>query len=86
MVIAPSIIVVVPPIIMSRMIAVLTTHVMTVDPLVAVTAMPRHPSHLPVIIPVRSAAILSPISELYADPTRTGEGRDKSADEDNGCD
>ena len=75
MVMAPSIIVVVPPIIMSRMIAVLTTHVM-----------PRHPSHLPVIIPVGSAAILSPISELYADPTRTGEGRDKSADEDNGCD
>jgi len=49
MVIAPSIIVGVPPIIMSRMIAVLTTHVMTVDPLVAVTAMPRHPSQLAAI-------------------------------------
>ncbi len=85
-VVPPIIAAVVPPII-PQMPVVLTTNVMTVDPFVMVPRpMARHPNHFPVIIPVRSAVIERPISDLYADPPCTGERRKKSDDDDKGYD
>jgi hypothetical protein len=65
---------------------VVTTNVMTVDPLVVVTPMSRHPSHLPVTIPVGCAAIERLIADLNVDATRAADRRNKSADKDDGCD
>jgi hypothetical protein len=77
---------IVPPVVVSGVIAVVTTGVLTMDPTVVVTPMPRCPSHLPVMIPVCRAVIETPIPDLYVYPTRIGEGRDKSTGEDNSRD
>jgi hypothetical protein len=65
---------------------VVTTNVMTVDPLVVVTPMSRHPSHLPVTIPVGCAAIERLIADLDVEAARAADRRNKRADKDDGCD
>jgi hypothetical protein len=67
-------------------IPVMTTNVLTVDPLVVVSPMSRRPSHLPVIIPVGCAAIERLIADLDVDAARAADRRNKSADKDDGCD
>jgi hypothetical protein len=73
-------------VIVSGVIAVVTAGVLTMDPAVVVTPMPRSPSHLPVVIPISCAVIETPIPDLYVDPARIGEGRDKRGAEDNSRD
>jgi hypothetical protein len=86
-VVSPVIAPIIPPIVVSPVMAVVTTDVLTVNPCVMVMRpMPRHPNHLPVIIPVCSAAIVRLISDLYADPACTCDRWSKSGGNNHGRD
>jgi hypothetical protein len=63
----------------------LSPDIMTVDPMMAVAVMPRHPDHFPVAIVVGRAVIVGTISELNCD-SRIGRRGNKSARENDGCD
>jgi uncharacterized membrane protein len=65
--------------------AMLSADVMTVDPMMAVAPMPRHPKHFPVVVVVGCAVVEATISELNPD-SRIGRHGHENAREDDRCD